>query len=759
MSSRTVLLMLALLLMLVLLLGACDNNGDSSDGDNAGPDDDQTDDDQTDDDTTDDDDDDPLGGFQRLNLNGTWKFRADPDAVGLAQLWQWAEFDDSGWDDIEVPSTWNHHFRESDIPEDDHDYDGPAWYRLRFKAPEDIAGLVAVLHFEAVGYKSRVWLNDAELGTHEGDFLPFEFQIEDALEAGEDNVLAVYVETINADSVETVPTTPGRYDYWIYSGIHRSVWIDFTRPIFIYDVFAHGEPAESDSAAVTVDVMVLNTGTNGSWATLRAEIAPVDEADTMVTASRSVRLNAASLTRVTITLAVETPRLWSPDSPNLYHCDVTLSNASEGENSVSAPWDPVGTLPPRATLMHAATSSIDTTSVRFGIRRIETQGRLILLNGQPLQFRGFNRHDEYPGLGRTLPDSIYENDLELMKTAGANAIRTAHYPNDPRIYDLADELGFLVIEEIPTTSLNFREMRAERVRDLAADYMRRMVARDRNHPSIVIWSACNEPYLFGDSDFNAALYAEVRETDPTRLVGYARSQADLFARDGASDVFMLNQYWGWYIGGVDDMNWFLDLAASLFPDKPMLLTEFGADAIKDNRTLADPAASQHFTEDYQTWHLARTWEIAESKDYMSGGFLWVFADFSSPTRKYLRSAQFPDGEVENPIPYYNLKGAVDRFRVPKNAYLTVRGMFTGASMYDLTVSVRTAEDEPAAGAEVRIHLSDGPLVGVQKANENGETILWSIPGGNYRIEAKLDGAQGEQEIVVSSDMSVVVLIE
>jgi beta-glucuronidase len=741
-----------------LFLCDCDIGSDSTDGDNAGPDDDQTDDDPTDDDSGPTDDD-QIGGFQRLNLNGTWKFRIDPNAVGIAGQWQKPELDDVGWDDIEVPGTWNYHFRESDIPEDDHDYDRPAWYRLRFTAPEDVAGLVAVLHFEAVGYKARVWLNGAELGIHEGDFLPFEFQIEDALEVGGENVLAVYVETLNADSTETVPTTPGRYDYWIYSGIHRGVWIEFTRPVFVYDLFAHGEPDDNGVGVVEVEATVLNAGPWETWGTARVEVAVADEAEAATTVERSIRLGPKALTSLTIRMTVANPQLWSPDSPNLYRCRVTLSQAGDGEDADSTPWDPTGTLPPHATLTHESTSYFDVAFSQFGIRRIETQGSLILLNGQPIHFRGFNRHDEYPGMGRTMPDSVYEDDLDLMKTAGANAIRTAHYPNDPRIHDLTDEKGFLVIEEIPATSLNFREMKSERVRDLSVDYLRRMVARDRNHPSIVIWSVGNEPYLFGDSNFNAVLYAEAREMDSTRLVGYARSQADLIARDIASDVIMLNQYWGWYIGAVDDMSWFLDLAAALFPDKPILLSEFGADAIKDNRTLEDPATSAHFTEDYQTWHLARTWEIAESKDYMSGGFLWVFADFASPTREYLRSEQFPDGTVENPIPYYNLKGVVDRYRTPKNAYLTVRGMFTSLPMYDLTVDVRTVEDEPAAGAVIRIYLSDASLVGEQKANENGETVLWFIPGDEYRIEAELNGAQGAKEITLSSDSTVEVYLE
>jgi len=110
----------------------------------------------------------------------------------------------------------------------------------------------------------------------------------------------------------------------------------------------------------------------------------------------------------------------------------------------------------------------------LGIRKIETQGRRILLNGEPVVFRGINRHDEYPLLGNVMPEEIYREDLRLMKQAGMNALRTAHYPNDPRIYDLADELGFLVIEEIPATGLFLNEMNdVPEVLDLALDYTRR----------------------------------------------------------------------------------------------------------------------------------------------------------------------------------------------------------------------------------------------------------------------------------------------
>ncbi len=164
--------------------------------------------------------------------------------------------------------------------------------------------------------------------------------------------------------------------------------------------------------------------------------------------------------------------------------------------------------------------------------------------------------------------------------------------------------------------------------------------------------------------------------------------------------------------------------------------------------------SPHYTEDYQAYHLLETWAITLSKEYMSGGLIWVFADFISPTRKYLRSSQFPPNRIENPIPYYNVKGIVDRYRRPKNAYLTVMGMFGDLPLHDLTIEVRDSSDTPVSNATVNLYLEDGNLVADQETDSLGHTILWNIPEMNYTLEARTGSASGKTTLFLNEDRTV-----
>ncbi len=702
----------------------------------------------------------------RTSLNGIWKFQPDPDSVGVGQGWYETGYDDRGWLDIHVPGNWNYLFRDDPIPSSESDYDGPAWYRTNFAPSAATQGRMVKLHFGAVCYKSEVWLNGEKIGEHEGDYLPFAFDVSDKLLFGMKNVLALRIESINAESVNTVPPKVGRYDYWIFSGVKRDVYLECTHKINIFDLFVQAEPSEGTGASVHVETRLLNAGEADGWVEVSVFLFKKGDEPGTVRATTKRFVPARSIVSCPFDLFIPRADPWTPDTPNLYICRVSLTRTqdpgsgmpSRGAENLLA-YDPIHKIPPHARLTRLDSTALDAVQTHFGIRKIEVQGRRILLNGEPVVFKGINRHDEYPMLGEVMTDEIYREDLRLMKQANMNALRTAHYPNDPRIYDLADEVGLLVIEEIPAISLTRKQMgNVPKIKDLVLDYARRMVHRDKNHPCIVIWSAGDEPELFGSSAFNLRVYQAMKEIDPTRLVSYARIHYDLICRDDASDLILLNPYWGWYVGTVSDTGWFLDLAADLFPDKPIILGEFGAGAFKGERTLNDPATSPHYTEDYQTAHLLDTWEITASKEYMSGGLVWVFADFISPTRKYLRSNQFLPNRIENPIPYYNVKGIVDRYRRPKNAYLTVLGMFGDLPLHHLTVEVRDTADAPVADATVNLYLEDGNLVADQKTDALGRTVLWYTPEMEYTLEARDGNAWGSRGIVLTEDRTVLIQV-
>ncbi|MFN8642545.1 MAG: glycoside hydrolase family 2 TIM barrel-domain containing protein [Candidatus Binatia bacterium] len=684
----------------------------------------------------------PLPGAARLSLDGTWRFRADPDDVGLAQRWFDPATATADWRDAPVPGNWNFLFRDTPYPSTDHDYEGVAWYRRSVDLPAGSAAPLALLHFEAVHYRATVWVNGIEVGSHEGDFLPFEFDVTAALRPGTRNDIVLRVESLTATPGETVPPERGRYDYWIYAGIHRSVWLESFAAVGIHDLAVRADPTAAGGGVIRGELSLFNVADRAVEGAADVEVVDA-EGEPVARLAGNLTLPPRTLVRAPFLLSAAAVRPWSPAAPALYECRARVSTSPGTTDvrlptTVLGPFPTAGPLPPHATLR--GPSGVD-RRVTIGFRRVEADGERILLNGEPILFQGVNRHDEYPLLGRVLPDDLYESDLAAMKAVGVNAIRSAHYPNDPRLYDLTDRLGFLVVEEVPAIGLERADFASPRVLALAREQAVAMARRDANHPSIVIWSVGNEPFPTGNADFNSALYQAIRaeaigtRADQPRLLSYARGQVDNVNPDPDGDLVMLNPYFGWYTGAIEGLDRFLEQTRRKFPDRPILLSEFGADAVPGRRTNADPAAAPHFTEDFQAYYLSETWRIVRSKPWVSGGFVWAFADFLSPTREYLRSLQFIPPSARNPVPFHNLKGILSNDRRPKNAYLTVRGMYGDRALVDLAIEAVDAGAAAVAGAEVLVRdpVDARPLAG-GTTDASGRLALWRIPAGTYRVE-------------------------
>ena len=762
MMMRSNILVLFLVCILIAAAMGCDDDDDDKDDD-------------VDDDDDAADDDDSGQAARRQSLNGTWKFKLDPNQVGKQHQWFAEDLDESDWVDIEVPGHWNYLYRDDPYPEDkygdeniNHDENGPGWYRTSFvpDAPQD-AGYIKI-HFGGVFYKTEVWLNGELVGGHEGGFLPFEFDLTDKLKAGTNNVLALYIETITLASQNTVPPTLGQYDYWAYSGVYRDVYLDYADMRHVFDVFVRAEPDGAKNGAVNVEATVLNAGESDADLGVIVRLFEKGQSTQLAQARADVTLPGGVYGKIHLALTLAQANLWTPKTPNLYDCRVELVEGTEAKSpraggalTETTPYDSTKELPGHAFLTPAqADGTLDATQVHFGVRKIEVQGRQILLNGERVIFKGINRHDEYPMLGRVMSNELLQEDLRMLKKANMNAYRGAHYPNDPRVYQFCDELGLMVIEEIPATAMTWEQMDNPKGRQLALDITRRMVLRDRNCPSIVIWSAGDEPEPYGKDDFNSELYQEMRDHDPTRLVGYARVFFDFIADDPDADVVIINPYWGWYFGEIPSHDWFMKFIVLYFPGKPVVLGEFGAGAIKDNRSAVEPGQSDHFTEDYQSYLLAETWAITAANEDLSGGFAWVYADFLSTYRKYIYSWQYPKSEHHiNPRPWTNLKGIVDRFRTPKNAYLTTMGMYGDDPVYNLTVVTVDSLGDPVQGATVNLYLDDGTWVGNQVTNEDGEMLLWSIPGRTYTIEASTQSTSKTVTLTLDQDRTEQIELE
>ncbi|WP_433220030.1 glycoside hydrolase family 2 TIM barrel-domain containing protein [Dactylosporangium sp. CS-047395] len=407
----------------------------------------------------------------RLSLNGTWRFRLAPSVAESAEGFWEPGFDDSGWSDLPVPSSWPMHGHghpaytnvvypfpvdpphvPTDNPTGDH--------RLVFDVPAAFAGLGARLRFDGIDSCGRVWLNGVELGVTQGSRLPAEFDVTAVLRPGGGNVLAVRVQQWSAGSYLE------DQDMWWLPGIFRDVTLLARPDGGVGDVFVHA------------------TFEPDGHGRLRVE-GPADA-------------------------LVSIPELGLADLPT-------------GAGHDAGPVEPWTAETPRLYELTVATAT-ETATLRVGFRTVAIVGGILTVNGRRIVLRGVNRHEFHPELGRVVPPDVVRAELELMKRHHVNAIRTSHYPPHPAVLDLCDELGFWVIDECDYEThgfepLGWRGNPSDDPRFAAAlvDRMRRMVERDKNHPSIIMWSLGNEAGVGA----NLGLMADwARERDPGRPLHY-----------------------------------------------------------------------------------------------------------------------------------------------------------------------------------------------------------------------------------------------
>jgi beta-glucuronidase len=301
----------------------------------------------------------------------------------------------------------------------------------------------------------------------------------------------------------------------------------------------------------------------------------------------------------------------------------------------------------------------------IGIRTIAVEGDALLLNGKPIYLKGFGRHEDFPIAGRGMVPAVIVKDYALMKWVGANSFRTTHYPYSDQMMDLADRLGFLVIDETPAVGLFFAEEGLARRAELCRQYIRELVARDKNHPSVIAWSIANEPHssLPTAKPFFQNLSDLCKSLDTTRpitLATYIGVGEESFEY---CDIMCLNRYSGWYSqsGQIDEgaacLSTEIDAMYQKY-HKPLILTEFGADTIAGFH--AQPP--EMFAEEYQAEMLAAYIQVLRSKSFVVGEHVWNLCDF-----KTSQAVQRMGG--------MNLKGVFTRDRRPKLAAHRLRELW------------------------------------------------------------------------------------
>ena len=436
-----------------------------------------------------------------LSLDGRWKFFWVSKPADRPLNFFEKDHDDSGWDEIEVPSNWEvkgygypiyldtEYPFPADWPRIPHDYNPVGSYRRDFQLPPDWSGREVFLHFGAVKSAFYLWINGEYVGYSQGSKTPAEFNVGRYLRAGRNSI-----------ALEVYRWSDGSYledqDFWRLSGIERAVYLYSTPRVQIRDFFARAELDDAyREGSLNLRIAVRNLG-DAVDSSHQVRVSLLDDAEsgrTVVEQTRRLDVAAGEERTLEFTSAVRKPRQWTAETPNLYTLLIELLNDDSDVTEI--------------------------VTAKVGFRRIEIAGGLLRVNGVPITIRGVNRHETDPITGHVVSEASMIRDIQLMKQNNINAVRTSHYPNSPRWYELADRFGLYLVDEAnveshgyccdPETTLGNRPEWIE----AHLDRTLRMFDRDKNHPSVIFWSLGNEA---GDGVVFQETYAALKRLDPTR---------------------------------------------------------------------------------------------------------------------------------------------------------------------------------------------------------------------------------------------------
>ena len=567
-------------------------------------------------------------GRQTTSLNGTWNYIVDVQEEGYYDYRMTPmrngffinakprhpedliEYDFDKAETMQIPGDWNTQDQRLFF------YEGTVWLKRSFEFHPE-AGRRTLLYFGAVNYDAHVYVNGQKAGHHQGGFTPFNYDVTDFLKDGENQVI---VKVDNKRHPEDVPTQI--FDWWNYGGITRDVLLVSVAPTYVenYKLQLDNTPAAKKGQRQISFCAKLNKAEAGQNITLRIPELKIN---------KQVMTTAEGIARLTLNAK---PQLWSPENPKLYKVEIQLGD--------------------------------ETLSDEIGFRTIETRGKQILLNGEPIFLKGISIHEEKPnGGGRANSTEDAHTLLSWAKELGCNYVRLAHYPHNEYAVREAERMGILVWSEIPvywTIAWSNPATYANAKRQLSD-----MIARDQNRANVIIWSIANEtPHSAKRDAFLGKLAKHARELDPTRLISMAMevtgaSNYHNILHDNMSDlvdVVSFNQYIGWYrdVNDASKMTWEIPY------DKPVIISEFGGGA---KYGLHGPK-NQRWTEEFQENLYRENCAMLDKIDGLAGTTPWILRDFRSP-RRVLTGIQ----------DYYNRKGVFSDKGEKKLAFYVLRDWY------------------------------------------------------------------------------------
>lgn len=559
--------------------------------------------------------------------------------ISLNDQWQFSK-DKSAWEKVNLPHTWN----AFDVMDDEPGYyRGIGWYKRKLNTDISLKNKDVFISFNGAYQETEVYINGKLAGSHIGGYTKFVIPVSKFLNYQNDEI---EVKVNNRFNEDIAPLTA---DFTFFGGIYRNVNLLVTDAVHFsqQDNGSSGvyitTPQVSETAA-SVQIKSLIETDNSRKVQLQTSLI---NAEGKVIASQLTSLNlAAGINTSTQYLnAIKQPELWSPERPYLYRVITKIIDVK-------------------------TKAVTDQVSNPLGFRWFKFDAEQgFFLNGKPLKLIGASRHQDYAGLGNAVPDALQIRDIELLKKMGGNFLRVAHYPQDPMILEACDRLGILASVEIPVVNtITESEAFTTNCKNMQVE----MIRQNFNHPSIVIWAYMNEillrPKFTSDKPRQQVYFNHIRQLaqtldsltrkeDPSRYTMIVNHGAfDNYNKVGLTKIPMIvgwNLYSGWYSGVPEDFAKFLDRHHAELTDKPMLVTEYGADADPRIRSFSPVRFDKSI--EYATLFNQVYLDAMLKRPFVSGGIVWNLADFNSETR-------------EETMPHINNKGLLTLDRKPKDTY-------------------------------------------------------------------------------------------
>ncbi|MBU2881049.1 DUF4982 domain-containing protein [Psychrosphaera sp. B3R10] len=670
----------------------------------------------------------------KTNINADWQYLANnTNSVNDA-------LKNSDWQPISLPHTWN----AIDTVDAQPGYRRDAsWYRktiLVSNSPRHY------LYFEGANTQTEVYVNGQKAGSNIGGYIGFTIEVTDYI--GSDNKADVMVRVTNEYNPHLIPSQ--KSDFFIFGGITRDVWLLQSGDLNIDNLIVDLRDVSKQQA--DADMKVYFNGLNKVVnAKIVAELRGPNN-ELVYEQTSDLTINKGKSEKKIALNTVPKPQLWSIEQPNLY---TLIVNVFDENNAVIA-----------------------SSSARFGYRWFEfKQGAGFFLNDQRVLLRGTHRHEEHAGIGAALSNEQHLADMKQMKDIGVNFVRLGHYPQDPVVYDAADELGLILWDELPWCRGGKGGEEWERNTE---SLLERQILQNRNHPSIAFWSIGNEMYWEEDfpgggsetiiTPYVQKLNDKIKTLDNTRFTTIRK----YYPAAKIVDIFSPSIWAGWYGGAYGQYEKALISSTKKHPN--LIHMEYGGSShvgrheenpiddkgLKDAQVSITEAMNQavvksvakdsNWNENYMVnlfdWHLS----VSESLPGFIGNAQWAFKDFGTPLRP------------ENPIPYVNQKGLVDRSGIPKDAYYVFASYWAKEPFCYIESKTWTVRYGPKDGRKVKVYCNtdnaelmlNGTSLG-KKTRVFGQFpahgLVWKVPFEEGENRLSVVGRTTTQEVTDSLNVS------